>query len=89
MQGKLTRYLLAVLVMAGLLAGCGPEKRYWCHPTKPALAAWQGDNYQCEGEAYQRASARGDAGSKRAIKEEWIKCMRARGWVLCPKRDDD
>ncbi len=89
MRGKYGLWLAAALLIAWAVAGCGPRKRYWCHPTKPALAAWQTDNYQCEGEAYQRARARGDTGSKRAIKEEWIKCMRARGWTLCPQRDDD
>lgn len=77
-----------VLMVLAFTTGCG-ETRYWCHPTKPMLDAWAAENYACEGEAYQRARDRGDEGSKKAIKAEWEKCMRARGWTPCPKPDED
>lgn len=85
---KRTIFCLLIGLMLGAAVGCS-ETRYWCHPTKPTLDAWAKENYECEGEAYRRARDRGDEGSKKAIKAEWEKCMRARGWAPCPKPPED
>ena len=75
---------LAFLIM--LSAGCSTTTYYWCHPTKqPMTKAFDEDRYACDGESYQRAQNRGKQGDKDIIKEEWKRCMRAKGWSPCPK----
>ena len=83
-------HIAAVLVFLIIFsAGCSTTTYYWCHPTKhPMKEAFDKDRYECDGESYQRAEKRGDQGDKDIIKEEWKRCMRARGWTPCPKYTD-
>lgn len=75
---------LGLLIFIG--TGCSTTTFYWCHPTKtPMTKAFAEDRYACDGESYQRAKNRGDQGDQDIIKEEWERCMRARGWSPCPK----
>jgi len=78
--------LAAAAGAAILIAGCGATTHYWCHPTKPMPQAFDKDRYECDGESYVRAGQRGDTGDDKIIKEEWERCMRARGWAPCPEQ---
>jgi hypothetical protein len=69
-----------------LCAGCSTTTHYWCHPTKqPMDKAFDQDRYACDGESYQRAKDRGEQGDSDIIKQEWKRCMYARGWSPCPE----
>jgi hypothetical protein len=83
---RLIRLGAALSLTAFICAGCSSTTYYWCHPTKTLMTkAFDEDRYACDGESYQRAKDRGDQGDKDIIKEEWKRCMRARGWAPCPK----
>ena len=77
----------AVLALAAIfISGCSTTTQYWCHPTKqPMKKAFDEDRYACDGESYQRAKDRGEQGDSDVIKEEWKRCMYARGWSPCPE----
>ncbi len=83
---RLTRLATAMGLLIILGAGCSTTTYYWCHPSKtPMPKAFDQDRYACDGESYQRAKDRGDTGDKDIIKEEWERCMYAKGWAPCPK----
>ena len=83
------RALTLVLAMLAV-AGCGPTMEYWCHPTKNSVETFPKEQYECQSEAYYRASLRNKKGDNDVIREEWTSCMKARGWFICegPKKKD-
>jgi hypothetical protein len=83
------KMMLAALALC-VLTGCGPNMEYWCHPTKNSVEAFPKEQYECQHDAYLRASLRKKKGDDDVIREEWVACMKSRGWLICegPKKED-
>jgi hypothetical protein len=81
---------LTLIALALLAAGCGPTMEYWCHRSLNSVEAIPKQKYECETDALQRASLRGEKGDDDVIADEWKNCMQARGWFICegPRKED-